>query len=181
LVLTIIISQGTLPFISHRILVGWEYDPSSFVHTAIDDLESFMWVLLWAALHKAPSKSKMEQDWIDTLSGHDVGAIINLKSSIMGKSETSSKADRQKFSKPLQSMWSLLLVWGGIARAGEAKVYQILQDDEDDRDETEQGTSTKTHDPLEISQETDRSLMAASLHCYKQYLSAAVQFRHSLS
>ncbi|KAF8511365.1 hypothetical protein JB92DRAFT_2639550, partial [Gautieria morchelliformis] len=40
---------GTLPFISYRILDAWSINKPT-LHTAIDDLESFAWVVLFAAL-----------------------------------------------------------------------------------------------------------------------------------
>src|SRR5215472_5656254 len=42
--------QGTLPFISSRLLSEWcleEEEAPKSTHTAIDDLESFLWVLVW--------------------------------------------------------------------------------------------------------------------------------------
>jgi len=39
--------SGTLPFMSQRLLNPWD-DDEPIVHTAIDDLESFLWVLIWA-------------------------------------------------------------------------------------------------------------------------------------
>ena len=42
--------QGTLPFMSLRLLAAWARD-LPIVHTAVDDLESFLWVLVWALVH----------------------------------------------------------------------------------------------------------------------------------
>ena len=42
--------QGTLPFMSLRLLSAWDED-QPIVHTAVDDLESFLWVLVWALVH----------------------------------------------------------------------------------------------------------------------------------
>ena len=42
--------QGTLPFMSARLLSSWDQD-RPIVHTAVDDLESFLWVLVWALVH----------------------------------------------------------------------------------------------------------------------------------
>jgi hypothetical protein len=44
------ISQGTLSFMSERLLLAW-YIHKPITHTAIDDLESFLWVLFWALVH----------------------------------------------------------------------------------------------------------------------------------
>ena len=42
--------QGTLPFMSTRLLLAWNKNKPT-VHTAIDDLESFLWVLVWTCAH----------------------------------------------------------------------------------------------------------------------------------
>ena len=42
--------QGTLPFMSARLLYSWLKN-KPIVHTAVDDLESFLWVLVWALVH----------------------------------------------------------------------------------------------------------------------------------
>jgi hypothetical protein len=44
------VQQGTLPFMSKRLVFAWIMGKSA-LHTAIDDLESFLWVLVWALVH----------------------------------------------------------------------------------------------------------------------------------
>ncbi|KAH8990117.1 hypothetical protein EDB86DRAFT_2807421, partial [Lactarius hatsudake] len=39
--------SGTLPFMSARLLDEWRLN-NLVLHTAIDDLESFLWVLVWS-------------------------------------------------------------------------------------------------------------------------------------
>ncbi|KAF8577962.1 hypothetical protein K439DRAFT_1263193, partial [Ramaria rubella] len=41
--------SGTLPFMSCDLIYAWSTDTQG-LHTAIDDLESFVWVLLWTVL-----------------------------------------------------------------------------------------------------------------------------------
>ncbi|KAH9026484.1 hypothetical protein EDB85DRAFT_1844617, partial [Lactarius pseudohatsudake] len=41
---------GTLPFISLRLVNAWAANHPA-LHTAADDLESFMWVLVWSLVH----------------------------------------------------------------------------------------------------------------------------------
>lgn len=41
--------QGTSPFISPRLLFAWSGD-TPIIHTAIDDLNAFVWVIIWALL-----------------------------------------------------------------------------------------------------------------------------------
>jgi hypothetical protein len=43
------VQQGTLPFMSDRLL--FSLDKSHILHTAVDDLESFIWVLVWSLVH----------------------------------------------------------------------------------------------------------------------------------
>jgi hypothetical protein len=42
--------QGTLPSMSTRLLNAWDNN-WPIVHTAVDDLESFLWVLVWVLVH----------------------------------------------------------------------------------------------------------------------------------
>ncbi|KAH8982017.1 hypothetical protein EDB92DRAFT_1952689 [Lactarius akahatsu] len=42
--------SGTLPFISLRLVNAWAANEPT-LHTAADDLESFMWVLVWSLVH----------------------------------------------------------------------------------------------------------------------------------
>ena len=39
----------TLPFVSMGILSAWE--KKKIIHTALDDLESFLWLLIWCIVH----------------------------------------------------------------------------------------------------------------------------------
>lgn len=72
--------SGTLPFMSHRLLESWD---SRHLHTAIDDLESFVWIVLWSALRTIRSPTSRELDWLTRISDDDVQAVANQKMSIM--------------------------------------------------------------------------------------------------
>jgi hypothetical protein len=51
-----------------------------YVHTAVDDLESFVWVLLWAVLEKLDeisTLSDIEQDFFDILHSSDIYYLQN--------------------------------------------------------------------------------------------------------
>ena len=41
------VPQGTLPFMSMHLLDAWDRNAQA-LHTAVDDLESFFWVLIWS-------------------------------------------------------------------------------------------------------------------------------------
>ncbi|KAH9049709.1 hypothetical protein EDB84DRAFT_1452713 [Lactarius hengduanensis] len=42
--------SGTLPFMSMRLVQAWSRNQPA-LHTAVDDLESFLWVLVWSLVH----------------------------------------------------------------------------------------------------------------------------------
>ncbi|KAF8491086.1 hypothetical protein F5888DRAFT_1620330 [Russula emetica] len=42
--------SGTIPFMSMRLLDAWQVR-GTIIHTALDDLESFLWVLIWGIVH----------------------------------------------------------------------------------------------------------------------------------
>ncbi|KAF8491034.1 hypothetical protein F5888DRAFT_1738123, partial [Russula emetica] len=42
--------SGTMPFMSMRLLGTWQGDDAT-IHTALDDLESFLWVLIWGIVY----------------------------------------------------------------------------------------------------------------------------------
>ncbi|KAH9044431.1 hypothetical protein EDB85DRAFT_1854026 [Lactarius pseudohatsudake] len=42
--------SGTLPFMSMRLLDAWDFGEPA-MHTAVDDLESFLWVLIWSLVY----------------------------------------------------------------------------------------------------------------------------------
>ena len=58
--------QGTLPFMSTRQLDAWDAG-QPIVHTAIDDLESFLWVLVWVLVHILKEVGTTSNSTIDQL------------------------------------------------------------------------------------------------------------------
>ncbi|KAH8999062.1 hypothetical protein EDB92DRAFT_2111150 [Lactarius akahatsu] len=52
------VPQGTLPFMSIRLLDEWYLD-NPVLHTAIDDLESFLWVLVWSLVRISKELAKI--------------------------------------------------------------------------------------------------------------------------
>ena len=67
-------------------LRGW-YEKEAEPHTAIDDLESFVWVLLWAILQIISKKSEFsnrELAWITGLSSDSILNLVAHKDSIKG-------------------------------------------------------------------------------------------------
>ncbi len=39
-----------MPFMSLRLLAAWQLGKTT-IHTALDDLESFLWLLIWGIVH----------------------------------------------------------------------------------------------------------------------------------
>ena len=58
--------QGTLPFMSSRLLTAWLQNAPT-VHTAVDDLESFLWVFVWVLVHILKKFEKIKNSTIDAL------------------------------------------------------------------------------------------------------------------
>ncbi|KAH9028333.1 hypothetical protein EDB84DRAFT_1272308 [Lactarius hengduanensis] len=73
--------SGTLPFISWRLVNAWCGNKPA-LHTAADDLESFMWVLVWSLVHifKKVANITIESATINRLahafSSYDPSVII---------------------------------------------------------------------------------------------------------
>lgn len=65
---------------SRRLVESWAKE-NDCLHTAIDDLESFAWLVLWSALHSAGRKPEMEI-WADDLSQDNTRALYNAKEAI---------------------------------------------------------------------------------------------------
>ena len=51
------VQQGTLPFMSSRLLRALQWD-ERVLHTPADDLESFLWVLVWSLVYILTSKKE---------------------------------------------------------------------------------------------------------------------------
>lgn len=72
--------QGTLPFMSTRLLFAWNNNKPT-VHTAVDDLESFLWVLVWTFAHilkevgTTTSNPSVDQ-LVETLSSYSISLIL---------------------------------------------------------------------------------------------------------
>jgi hypothetical protein len=153
--------QGTLPFISRRILVAWSLDQPT-LHTAIDDLESFAWVVLWAALHKSRKTLIKETNWLWTLSGDDIHTVANAKYAIMR-----DKFDHKYFSEDVQPLLPLLVGWFSLAKAAETELDEFIQ---------EHLPSSGDGEDFQIARKTSQKLEELCLDYYVRYLQKAVNF-----
>ncbi|KAH7909775.1 hypothetical protein BJ138DRAFT_1154464 [Hygrophoropsis aurantiaca] len=67
--------SGTLPFTSRQLLFAWGLGEPA-VHTAIDDVESFLWVLIWALLVSIRRRGELtncEQYWLASMTPRFMG------------------------------------------------------------------------------------------------------------
>jgi Fungal protein kinase len=76
-----LVFQGTLPFMSTELIISLTYRDHR-PHTPLDDLESFMYVLLWAGMKYLRSRDKLsprEQNLFTGLQAHKPRDLINAR------------------------------------------------------------------------------------------------------
>src|SRR6266436_7706471 len=81
-------SQGTIPFLSRRTHERWA-SGMPYHLTAIDHLESFIWVTLWAFLQRKewePSYTKIT--WLDMFTSPKPSVVSFFKASLLGQSSS---------------------------------------------------------------------------------------------
>jgi hypothetical protein len=131
------------------------------LHTAIDDLESFAWVVLWAALHKSRNKSITEKSWLRALSGDDIAAVANQKIAILV-----DKFHPKLFSEDVQQLLTLLRAWFSLANAARTKLDEFI----------EEHLPSSDGEDFQIPPETVHKLEELCLGYYVQYLQKSVDF-----
>ncbi|KIM24042.1 hypothetical protein M408DRAFT_331964 [Serendipita vermifera MAFF 305830] len=105
----------TLPFLSLRLVGTWAREKNSF-DQYFDDLESFVWVVLWALLHIAKEKgnaTKQDQRWINQLTANDLGILLTGKKSLCFDFQQPAEVDDTSLSPPFLE---LLSKWFGMFR-----------------------------------------------------------------
>ncbi|KAH8108714.1 hypothetical protein DFH11DRAFT_1069847 [Phellopilus nigrolimitatus] len=117
--------SGTMPFISSRIIRGWAYDKFT-LFTAIDDLESFAWMVLWCALHKLKNPTMLEAFWIEFLSSNTFRRVLYGKSSILDELSKELTRDTSTFSKPLMLLLPLVSKWLSVAQKATDRLDTFL-------------------------------------------------------
>jgi hypothetical protein len=96
---------------SVRLLNGWIRHKFT-LHTAIDDLESFAWSVLWASLKCVPVESLTlkESGWLVGLASDSVGAVSRAEESVayfMNFDWEGNSDDAETLSPPLRKLSSL--------------------------------------------------------------------------
>ena len=106
---------------SSQMTVTW-VQGTPYLHTAFDDLESFLWVLLWTVLYIAKRRQKMTTDekrWFDTLQSGNYKEL-NLKDSI-----TRRLVDGEwtSLSSPVSLFTDLCISWWHVQREYRVRGY----------------------------------------------------------
>lgn len=98
-------------------------------HTAIDDLESFIWVSLWSVLSILESKNALEnlkeRSYLNTMRTDDLFKLRN-RSEIL--EDLQGQQEVGEFSKGLEPFGPLLIQWLQIAKPVARKVGRFLSD-----------------------------------------------------
>lgn len=147
---------------SYRLIYNWvENDPC--LHTAIDDLESFPWVVFWAALHSHDSTSKM-MEWAGELSQDSPAALkkakISIRTEIIGEYQA---LNLTKYSPFFGSIYSLLQNWFILAAEAQKAVNSLAH-------------PSRLNDPLFDHTKFVAELRDLCLDYYVKYLEAGVEF-----
>src|SRR5258708_26737929 len=116
--------QGTIPFLSRGVHKLWiEGEPYHL--TAIDDLESFLWVTLWAFLQRKDKEPmKQEKAWLDTFTSPNPGIALIFKELFIVR-PSSEWAILRTEDKIDFNMFKLIESLCGIARQGSQFLKEI--------------------------------------------------------
>jgi hypothetical protein len=108
-------------------LWGW-ISQENPVHTAIDDLESFVWVLLWTVLHTIQHHdelSRKEAIWLDGLLSDDYGRLADMKAGIGRQIDDLIMMARTL--KGLSALAPLLQTWLDLAHKSSLLLEMTLE------------------------------------------------------
>ncbi|KAJ7083686.1 hypothetical protein B0H15DRAFT_802728 [Mycena belliarum] len=105
--------QNTLPFMSQDMLDEMDW-PSNTTHTALDDLESFIWVLVWECLHKGKSRNSLSNWDLKSLDGFKDCCPQHLASFKGAFLSTCRNVDPELEDSFLSPLAVLLAQWAGI-------------------------------------------------------------------
>ncbi|KAJ7250580.1 hypothetical protein C8J57DRAFT_1188295 [Mycena rebaudengoi] len=154
--------SGTLPFISIAILEAW-YEGGT-IHTALDDFESFLWILVWRALHFAKTHNKLsykDNTHLESLKVTDPESLARNKKAF----QLSVQVERT-ISFPgsfLQPFLPILVQWFDIAVTAKGEMLELqnrrrIRDDAD-----KQGLELDDKEIEQLCLETGRKYVAAGL------------------
>jgi len=136
--------SGTLPFLSYRLTDTWRHGQRC-LHTAIDDLESFIYVLLVAVLEKCGLRleglSQEEWDIYQAFHEDDLKALAIFKQALATKMSMSLDDNPDQFSPAIHLISPLIIAWSTEAMKYQSKLrkYAVQPKNRDDYDELCQG------------------------------------------
>ena len=84
-----------------------------YLHTALDDLESFLLVLLFTVLHIAEKRLEMtieERGWFKTLQSRDY-ELLQLKGNILMRLKMFKRRSPESLSRPISLFADLCISW----------------------------------------------------------------------
>jgi hypothetical protein len=113
-----------------RLLKEWQtMDKSApkFTHTALDDLESFLWVLFWVTLEcQHTQKGRLPQPelaWWSMLNSHSI-ALQSTKNDLI----TDLELYNGVLVRPIKRVTPLLLTWGKLSRMALKEIMTVTPD-----------------------------------------------------
>ncbi|KAJ7584379.1 hypothetical protein C8J56DRAFT_950898 [Mycena floridula] len=173
-------SSGTPAFMSLRLISDWEASP---LRTAIDDLESYIWVLVWSILCMIPEPTKKERSWIEALSSDDYNILNQGKDSVCQRFNRFSSRP-ESVSAEMRAVMPLLTHWLEISYSAAKELRKLLGEPRDEIEEifdlVAQDWDRGKHG-TEAQADPDPEKFEAELHdlCLKyyiEYLQTAILF-----
>ncbi|KAJ7251233.1 hypothetical protein C8J57DRAFT_1078002 [Mycena rebaudengoi] len=157
--------SGALPFISIAILGAW-YEGGT-IHTALDDFESFLWILVWRALHFGKTHNNLsykDNTLLESLKVTDPESLARNKKAF----QLTVQVERA-ISFPgsfLQPFLPILVQWFDIAVAAKGEMFELqnrrrIRDDAD-----KQGLELDDKEIEQLCLETGRKYVAAGLSAF---------------
>ncbi|KAL0952125.1 hypothetical protein HGRIS_008753 [Hohenbuehelia grisea] len=128
-------SPSQHPGTSRRTMGSRDSCPPSLVHTPIDDLESFIWVLYYTLLEFSPDLNATDTDRWNHLNSDYLVAILSAKLAIRER-WTSLKEGNKPAKLPIyiRPFYNLLTAWFETARVSIVKLQNLLDDDDDENE-----------------------------------------------
>ena len=88
-------------------------DGTPYLHTAFDDLESFLWVLLWTVLYISECRQEItttEKNWFETLQSGNYKEL-QLKGNIVTNLKFFKRKSPESLSRPVSLFTDLCISW----------------------------------------------------------------------
>ncbi|KAJ8520851.1 hypothetical protein ONZ45_g2359 [Pleurotus djamor] len=118
--------SGTKPFIAHRILESWSsFGVRQILHTPIDDLESFIWVLYYSLLDITKKPNDDEITALGKLSHDNLDTVNSVKNNIISTYTKFTARFVEETSSPAFKPFSALL--GAWFRTADQYAVKLLE------------------------------------------------------